>query len=341
MPETIQTLPPETASPPASTVIDCAAYCCGVRVADVGLEQIHGELQRDDQFVWLGLYEPEKEILRAVQQQFGLHDLAIEDAYNAHQRPKLELYKDSVFVVLRTAHLSHAPRHLEFGETHIFLGRNYVVTVRHGSMRSHIGVRQRCESTPHLLSKGPGYVLYALMDFVVDQYLPIVQQMEEEIEDLEDAIFGESATGETTARVYQLKRDLLALRRTISPLVEVCNRLMRFDLPHVPEDTRVYFRDVYDHIVRLNETIDAQRELLTTALEAHLSIMSHTQNEHMKRITAWAAMIAVPTMIAGIYGMNFKNMPELTWNYGYHASIATMIGACAALYVGFKRSGWL
>jgi len=341
MPETIETLPPEANSPPSSTVIDCAAYCSGVRVADVGIEQIRGALQRDDQFVWLGLYEPEKEILRAVQQQFGLHDLAIEDAYNAHQRPKLELYKDSVFVVLRTAHLSHAPRHLEFGETHIFLGRNYVVTVRHGSMRSHIGVRQRCESTPHLLSKGPGYVLYALMDFVVDQYLPIVQQMEEEIEDLEDAIFGESATGETTARVYQLKRDLLALRRTISPLVEVCNRLMRFDLPHVPEDTRVYFRDVYDHILRLNETIDAQRELLTTALEAHLSIMSHTQNEHMKRITAWAAMIAVPTMIAGIYGMNFKNMPELTWSYGYHASIATMVAACAALYVGFKRSGWL
>jgi magnesium transporter len=165
--------------------------------------------------------------------------------------------------------------------------------------------------------------------------------MEEEVEDLEDIIFGESANGEATARVYRLKRDLLALRRTISPLVEVCNRLMRFELSHIPEDTRVYFRDVYDHIVRLNETIDAQRELLTTALEAHLSIMSHTQNEHMKRITAWAAMIAVPTMIAGIYGMNFRNMPELSWIYGYYTSIAVMIGASAALYVGFKRSGWL
>jgi magnesium transporter len=341
MPETLHPVHAESSPAGTGTVIDCAAYCSGVRVADVHMEQIRGALQRDDQFVWLGLYEPEKEILRTVQQQFGLHDLAIEDAYNAHQRPKLELYEDSVFVVLRTAHLSHAPRHLEFGETHIFLGRNYVVTVRHGSLRSHIGVRQRCESTPHLLSKGPGYVLYALMDFVVDQYLPVVQQMEEEIEDLEDAIFRESATGETTARVYQLKRDLLALRRTTSPLVEVCNRLMRFDLPHIPEDTRLYFRDVYDHIVRLNETIDAQRELLTTALEAHLSIMSHTQNEHMKRITAWAAMIAVPTMIAGIYGMNFRNMPELGWAYGYHASIAVMAAACAALYVGFKRSGWL
>jgi magnesium transporter len=341
MPDTLQATPSDAPRTQAAPVIDCAAYSGGVRVADVGLGQIRSALERDDQFVWLGLYEPEEETLRAVQKQFGLHDLAIEDAYNAHQRPKLELYEDSVFVVLRTAHMAASPRHLEFGETHIFLGRNYLVTVRHGSLRSHIGVRQRCESTPHLLAKGPGYVLYALMDFVVDQYLPIVQAMEEEVEDLEEVIFGKSADGNATARVYQLKRDLLALRRTISPLVEVCNRLMRFDLPHIPDDTRLYFRDVYDHIVRLNETIDAQRELLTTALEAHLSIMSHTQNEHMKRITAWAAMIAVPTMIAGIYGMNFRNMPELSWSYGYHASIAIMVGACAALYVGFKRSGWL
>ena len=337
-------MPDTVVSPPAPSpapVIDCAAYCGGSRVADLGIDQIRPALSRDDQFVWLGLYEPEQDVLRQVQKQFGLHDLAIEDAYNAHQRPKLELYEDSLFVVLRTAHMSTSARHLEFGETHIFLGRNYLVTVRHGSLRSHIGVRQRCESTPHLLSKGPGYVLYALMDFVVDQYLPVVQQIEEEVEDLEDLIFGMSDTGDATSRIYQLKRELLSLRRAVTPLVEVCNRLMRFDLPHIPEDTRVYFRDVYDHIVRLNETIDAQRELLTTALEAHLSLMSHAQNEHMKRITAWAAMIAVPTMIAGIYGMNFKHMPELNWDYGYHLSIVVMAAACVGLYVGFKRSGWL
>ena len=338
VPETVESQPPTPAPAP---VIDCAAYCGGSRVADLGIDQIRPALARDDQFVWLGLYEPEQDVLRKVQQQFGLHDLAIEDAYNAHQRPKLELYEDSLFVVLRTAHMPASSRHLEFGETHVFLGHNYLVTVRHGSLRSHIGVRQRCESTPHLLSKGPGYVLYALMDFVVDQYLPVVQQIEEEVEELEEIIFGMADTGDATSRIYQLKRDLLALRRAVAPLVEVCNRLMRFDLPHIPEDTRVYFRDVYDHIVRLNETIDAQRELLTTALEAHLSLMSHAQNEHMKRITAWAAMIAVPTMIAGIYGMNFKNMPELGWAYGYHLSIVVMVGACVALYVGFKRSGWL
>ena len=329
------------ALPGTAPVIDCAAYSRGARVADLTVDQIQGTLARADQFVWLGLYEPDQALLRRVQAQFGLHDLAIEDAINAHQRPKLEAYEDSLFVVLRTAQMVASSRRLEFGETHIFVGRNYVITVRHGSLRSHIGVRQRCESTPQLLSKGPGYVLYALMDFVVDQYLPIVRQIEEDVQELEDAILGAPATSDATARIYHVKRDLLALRRAVSPLTEVCNRLMRFDFPNIPEDTRPYFRDVYDHILRLNETIDAQRELLTTALEAHLSLMSVAQNEHMKRITAWAAMIAVPTMIAGVYGMNFSNIPELHWQYGYYGALGLMLVACAGLYVGFRRSGWL
>src|SRR5262245_55071513 len=233
MSDALQPLSSEAARPGSTTVIDCAAYCAGVRVADVGIDQIRGALDHEDHFVWLGLYEPEKDILRAVQRQFGLHDLAIEDAYNAHQRPKLELYENSLFVVLRTVHLAQSPRHLEFGETHIFLGRNYLVTVRHGSLRSHSGVRHRCESTPHLLSKGPGYVLYALMDFVVDQYLPVVQQIEEEVEELEDTIFGGADSGHATSRIYQLKRELLSLRRAVTPLVEVCNRLMQIGRAHV------------------------------------------------------------------------------------------------------------
>jgi magnesium transporter len=332
----------ETAVPPGTApVIDCASYAGGARVADLTVDQIQGTLARAGQFVWLGLYEPDQALLRRVQAQFGLHDLAIEDAINAHQRPKLEVYEDSLFVVLRTAQMVPSSRRLEFGETHIFVGHNYVITVRHGSLRSHIGVRQRCESTPKLLSKGPGYVLYALMDFVVDQYLPIVRQIEEDVQELEDAILGAPATSDATARIYHVKRDLLALRRAVAPLTEVCNRLMRFEFPHIPEDTRPYFRDVYDHILRLNETIDAQRELLTTALEAHLSLMSVAQNEHMKRITAWAAMIAVPTMIAGVYGMNFSNMPELQWEYGYYGALVLMLVACAGLFVGFRRSGWL
>ena len=323
-----------------SGVINCAAYTGGVR-ADLDIDAIGETLCRPGQFVWLGLYEPDEALLRRVQQKFHLHDLAVEDAYSAHQRPKLELYEDSLFVVLRTAQRSGSPPHLEFGETHIFLGRDYVVTVRHGSLRSHVGLRTRCESTPHLLAKGPGYVLYALMDFVIDQYFPIVRALEDEVQELEELILGDDPKSDATARIYRLKRDLLALRRAVSPLVEVCNRLMRFEMPHVPDETRVYFRDVYDHVVRLNETIDAQRELLTTALEAHLSLMSVAQNEHMKRLAAWAAMIAVPTMIAGVYGMNFSNMPELSWHYGYYTSLAVMALSVGGLYVAFKRSGWL
>lgn len=327
--------------PRAAPLIDAAAYSAGVRVADLALGQIRAALNRQDQFVWIGLYEPDQAVLRQVQQQTGLHDLAIEDAYNAHQRPKLEQYEDSLFVVLRTAHMAHEPRHVEFGETHVFVGPNYIITVRHGSLRSHIGVRQRCESTPHVLAKGPGYVLYALMDFVVDQYLPIVAEIEEEVQELEDALLEDPSGAEAAHRIYRLKRDLLALRRAVAPLAEVANRLTRFDFPHIPEDTRPYFRDVYDHVLRLNETIDMQRELLTTALEAHLSLMSVAQNEHMKRITAWAAMIAVPTMIAGIYGMNFSHMPELQWDYGYYLSLAVMGLASVGLFLGFRRSGWL
>jgi magnesium transporter len=322
-------------------VIDCAAYVDGRRVADLELANVQTALAAPNHFVWLGLYEPDERVLRVVQQQFGLHDLAIEDAVNAHQRPKLEVYEDVLFVVLRTAQMVGPSKRLETGETHIFVGANYIVTVRHGSLHSHVGVRQRCESTPQSLARGPGYVLYSLMDFVVDQYVPIVSAIEDDVQALEDAILDDPSTSDATVRIYRLKRDLLVLRRLVSPLVEVCNRLMRFNLPNIPEDTRPYFRDVYDHIMRVNETIDTQRELLTTALEAHLSLMSVTQNEQMKRVTAWAAMIAVPTMIAGIYGMNFANMPELQWTYGYHGSLAAMAGACSLLYVVFKRTGWL
>jgi magnesium transporter len=327
--------------PKSPRVMDCAAYLAGRRAANLTVDDLHDAVQDPRQFIWLGLYEPDHALLRRVQAQLGLHDLAIEDAVNAHQRPKLELYENSLFVVLRTAQRVPGARRLEFGETHVFVGANYIVTVRHGSLRSHINVRQRCESTPHLLTKGPGYVLYAVMDFVVDQFLPIVQEIEEEVQDLEDLVFGQPTAGDATARIYHLKRDLVALRRAVSPLVDVCNRLMRFDLPHVPEDTKPYFRDVYDHVLRVNESIDTQRELLSTALEAHLSVLSVAQNEHMKRITAWAAMIAVPTMIAGIYGMNFANMPELAWSYGYYVSLAVMALACLGLFVGFRRSGWL
>jgi magnesium transporter len=323
-------------------VINCAAYAHGRRVADLGLDEVDGYLaSHQEGFVWIGLFEPPAHVLQAVQRQFHLHDLAIEDAYRAHQRPKLEQYGNTLFVVLRTAHVAVGEPEVELGETHVFVGARFVVSVRHGSLRSHVGVRTRCETMPDQLAKGPGYVLYALMDFVVDQYFPIVDTLEEQLEQLEEEIFGGEFSRDTTGRIYRLKRNLLGIKRAVSPLVDVCNRLIRFETTLIPEDTRVYFRDVYDHVIRINEMVDTTRELLTTALEANLSLISVSQNEHTKRLAAWAAIIAVPTMIAGVYGMNFAHMPELRWAYGYPAIVVLMVVLCTALYAGFRRSGWL
>ena len=214
--------------PAVSGVVNCAAYAQGRRLADLPLCDVSEALKASDQFVWIGLYEPSAEILSQVQKEFGLHDLAVEDALSAHQRPKLEQYDGSLFVVLRTAHLGKEGE-LEFGETHLFVAPRYVISVRHGSAKSHVALRARCEATPDLLSKGPGFVLYALMDFIVDQYLPVVEGLEERLDQLEEQIFGERFARDTTAHIYRLKRDLLALKRAVSPLVDVCNRLMRFD----------------------------------------------------------------------------------------------------------------
>ena len=322
-------------------VIDCASYAQGLRVATVEIADIGEEIKNEDRFVWVGLYEPDEKLLREIQGELSLHDLAIEDAHNAHQRPKLEQYENCLFLVLRTAQLVGDPQHVEFGETHLFVGPRYVVSVRHGSMRSHVGLRARCEASQRLLAKGPGFVLYALMDFVVDQYFPILEALEEQVVELEEVIFGEKFIQETTSRIYHLKRELLSIKRAVSPLVDVCSRLMRFDLDLVPEDTKPYFRDVYDHAIRINEMADTLRELLATALDANLSIISVSQNKDTKRLAAWAAIIAAPTAIAGIYGMNFLFMPELGWRYGYEATLGGMAVLCVALWVGFKRSGWL
>jgi magnesium transporter len=292
-------------------IVNCAAYRAGRRVGDVAIEEIRTILPQTEGFIWIGLHEPKEDLLRQVQQAFGLHDLAVEDAHRAHQRPKLERYGDCLFVVLHTAERERDLRRLQFGETHLFVGPRYVVSVRHRSSLSYAEVRARCETAPQLLGKGPGFVLYALMDFIVDQYFPLVDALEDELEGLEAGIFGEALSRETTQRIYQLKRQLLDVKRAVAPLVDVCNRLMRFDLALIPEDTRPYFRDVYDHVIRINEMVDVQRELLTTALEANLSLIAVEQNEVMKRIAGLAALIAVPTMIAGIYGMNFEHMPEL------------------------------
>jgi magnesium transporter len=326
---------------PQGGVVNSVAYAEGKRVGDVELGDIPATLGRPETFVWIGLVDPEEWLLRAVQQQFSLHDLAVEDALNGHQRPKLERYDDCLFVVLRTVQLAGEPRHVEYGETHVFVGRNYVITVRHGSQVSHVGLRARCEAAPRLLSQGPAFVLYAVMDFVVDQYLPVVETLDDELDLVEAEIFSERFGRRTTERIYRLKRDVLSVKRTLSPLVDICNRLMRFDSDLIAEETRPYFRDVYDHVVRLTEMLDNLSQMVSTALEANISLVSMSQTEGTKRLAAWAAIIAVPTMVAGIYGMNFSYMPELTWRWGYPFVLGLMATACLGLYFAFRRTRWL
>jgi magnesium transporter len=321
-------------------VVNCAAYSKGNRTANVKLDEVHEVLKESNQFVWIGLHEPSEEVLKKVQKEFGLHELAVEDARNAHQRPKVELYGDSVFIVLRTVQMNK-DHHTEFGETHFFVGPNFIVTIRHGASLSYAAVRARCESTPHLLTKGQGFVLYAVMDFIVDQYFPVIQELEQELEIVEDKVFKEKPSRETTEHIYMLKRELLEVKRATSPLVDICNRLMRFEIKCISEETRPYFRDVYDHAIRINEVVDNTRELLNTALEANFSLISISQNDVSKKFAGWAAIIAIPTMVAGFYGMNFKFMPELDWHYGYPVVVIFTLSACAILYTFFRKSGWL
>ena len=323
-----------------SGVVNCFAYADGRRSEAIQLEDVSEVLQKPQHFVWIGLHEPNEELLKEVQAEFGLHDLAIEDAHRAHQRPKLEAYGSSLFIVLRTIQMNHE-RRIEFGETHFFMDRNFLVSVRHGSSVSYSDVRSRCESTPHLLRKGPAFSLYAVMDSIVDQYFPVIDALEEALEALEHNVFADKPTRETTTQIYELKRDLLAVKRAVAPLIDICNRLTRFDLDLIPEDTRPYFRDIYDHVVRINETIDNTRELLTAALDANFSLISVSHGEISKKIAGWAAIISVPTMIAGIYGMNFSFMPELQWRWGYPTILTITVIACSLLYRQFKRSGWL
>ncbi len=330
---------PETRTEPE--VVACSAYAHGRKTGDVVIEDISEVVGRDGQFVWIGLFEPGPELLGKICEEFDLHELAVEDALRAHQRPKVEEYGNSLFVVLRTAHLREGK--VVLGETHVFLGPHYLVTVRHGASAPYTPVRARCESTPHHLAKGPGYVLYAVMDFVVDQFFPVVESIEEQLEVVEEEVFasGGKTDRATMARIYALKRDLVSLKRAVSPLIDVCNRLERLDDTLLAEGTRLYFRDVYDHVIRVNENIEHLRELLSTVLEANLSLVSVQQNEVTKRLASWAAIIAVPTAIAGVYGMNFEYMPELQQPYGYPAVMAAMGVVCGTLYWRLRKAGWL
>ena len=327
---------------PRSSVINSAAYCNGVRVAIVPIPDLGDAWRHSDRFFWVGLYEPSEPLLAHIQQAFGLHELAIEDAHQAHQRPKLEVYDDSMFVVLRTARLCEEGEHrIEFGETHVFVGPRYVVTVRHGSLKSHVGLRARCEASPQLLAKGEGFVLHALMDFIVDQYFPILDALQAELDELEEQIFSGTFVRSVTARLYHLRRDLLALKQAVTPLIDVSARLSRSTSDLIPPDTRPYFQDVHDHVVRIADLIDNLEQLSHIALEAKFALISVAQNDDTKRLAAWAAIIAVPTMIAGLYGMNFDFMPETKWVYGYPVVVLVMLTICGLLYRWFRKVRWL
>lgn len=320
-------------------IVNCAAYRNGTRQGDIDVADISRAMQDPDTFVWVGLHEPDEALLRQIQQQCGLHELAVEDAHRAHQRPKLEEYPNSLFVVLHTAWL--AGEDIRFGETHLFVGKRFVVSVRHGPSSSYAGVRERLESKPSRLSRGPSFALYGIMDFVVDNYLPIVDHFEACFERLEEEIFHERAGREAIGGLYDLRRNLLALRRAAAPLREVCSQLMNFHEDFVPSDMHVWLRDVQDHVTRVIAAIDNMLELVAAAMQVNLAFVTIHQNDAVKRLAGWGAILALPTVVFSMYGMNFQFMPELDWQYGYPAVLGATGVACATLYRKLKRARWL
>ncbi|TAM26142.1 MAG: magnesium and cobalt transport protein CorA [Rhodanobacter sp.] len=329
-------------SGPADTamVVNCVAYRTdGTRSGDISIDAISDVLKEPDTFVWVGLHEPDESLLLKLQDEFDLHDLAIEDAQSAHQRTKIEAYGDSLFIVVQTAQLVNG--NLAFGETHIFLGPRYLVTVRHGASLSYSPARRTCEHAPELLALGPSYGLYGVLDFVVDNLLPIVRDFREELQELEQDIFAATFNRSTVRRLYDMQRDLMTLRLAVAPMQDVISQLVRLHPQLIPEDLRVYFRDIYDHVFRVNESISAMREMLTAAINVNLSLVTFGQNEVMKKLAGWAAMLAAPTLITSWYGMNFTHMPELSRPWAYPLIIVIVIGVVGGIYTGLRRAKWL
>nr|WP_197488430.1 magnesium and cobalt transport protein CorA [Methylomonas koyamae] len=320
-------------------VMRCVAYQKGVGIGDVTIADISEVLLKEDTFVWLGLREADSKILRAIQIEFGLHDLAIEDACSAHQRPKIEEYGDSLFIVLQTAQL--VDDSVAFGETHLFVGPRFLVTVRHGASHSLARVRERCQAMPQLLAKGSGFALYSIMDFIVDNYMPVINGLQERFDVLESAIFQNRPSRQTMEGLYELKRELLLLEGAINPVIDICNELMRFHGGLIHKDVRFYFRDVADHIKRVDRAIQGMREMLLAAMQVHLTFETVRQNEVVKRLAGWGAILAIPTMVFSWYGMNFRHMPELEWMFSYPLVLAGVAVGSLGLYWRLKRSGWL
>lgn len=320
-------------------LINCVAYQEGKKLADISIEQISDYLMHPNCFVWVALMDAAPEELAQMQHEFNLHELAVEDARNGHQRPKIEEYGDSLFAVVKTAEMSEEGLHI--GELDIFAGKNYVLSVRNRSRQGFLGVRARCEQEPHQLRKGSAFVLYALMDAVVDRYFPIVETLETELETIEGKIFEPGSQRANIERLYELKREVVMMKHVVAPLMDAIGRLYGGRVPQICEDTRDYFRDIGDHLYRINTLIDAIRDTITTAIQVNLSMVAIEESEVNKRLAAWAAIFAVATAFFGLWGMNFKFMPELDWRYGYPTAVVLVAGVCGYLYYRFKRSGWL
>lgn len=317
----------------------CVAYRLGQRIGEIELEDISEVVKQDDSFIWVALQEPDEPLLLKMQEEFDLHELAIEDARSAHQRPKLEQYGNSLFIVLKTAMLTDD--HVALGETHMFVGPHFLVTVRHGPSISYSKVRERLESTPERLAKGPAMAVYAVMDFIVDNYRPIVDTMHEKFAQLEENIFSGEFQRNTLEGMYDLKRELLLLRGAAAPILDITDGLMRFHEDLVPKDLRVYYRDIHDHVIRVIATTDEIREMLTAAMQVNLAFVSVEQNEAVKKMAGWGAVLAIPTVVFSLYGMNFKQMPELDWSFGYPLVLGLTVAAGVWLYRRLKHFGWL
>jgi magnesium transporter len=325
--------------PQEAGVVAAAVYHDGLKIADIEIDEAGAWAKRPGHVVWIGLHEPSKALLERVGRQFALHQLAIEDAFKAHQFPKLEEYEDSIFIVARTAQMVDG--HIDFGETHLFVGVGYVVSVRHGASSSYAHVRERCEARAERLSEGEDFIVYAILDFIVDNYFPVLDAINDEVEDIEDHVITTTMGKVEIEQLYTMRRDLLHLRNAATPLSDVCRRLERSDIVAIDPVMRPHFRDVRDHLRRVQERIDTMRETLAFAFEASLMNSQMQQTDIARRLAAWAAILAVPTAVAGVYGMNFEHMPELKWEYGYYVVLGATASICAYLYYRLRRAGWL
>jgi magnesium transporter len=317
----------------------CIAYSKGLRQANIEIDQISETLQQEDTFIWVAMHEPSEDLLKSLQREFDLHELAIEDARVAHQRPKLEQYGSSLFVVLKTASL--ADEHVQLGETHMFINPRFFVTIRHGPSISYTSARERLERTPQHMAKGTAMAAYVVMDFVVDNYYPILEEIKLNFEQLEADIFNGQFNRDTISRLYALKRELQLLRSAAAPVLDITDALIRLHPDLIHKDMRLYYRDIHDHVIRLVASLDEIREMLTAAMQVNLAFVTVEQNESVRRLAGWGAILAIPTVIFSLFGMNFHNMPELGWTYGYHATLLGTLLACIWLYFRLKKFGWL